>query len=118
MYNNAVSIAMKICLRLYLLAFLSAALPVAALAQSRVAPGQVVQQVRDYRLKNEGRIVQELVEFLAIPNVASDTVNIQKNAAHLVEMLKARGIESKLTEEASLEQVFLHLTGTDMRDTQ
>jgi ABC-2 type transport system ATP-binding protein len=30
--------------------------------------------------------------------------------------LKARGIESKLTDEASLEQVFLHLTGTDMRD--
>lgn len=30
--------------------------------------------------------------------------------------LKARGIEAKLTEEASLEQVFLHLTGTDMRD--
>jgi len=35
-------------------------------------------------------------EFLAIPNVASDTENIQKNAAHLVEMLEARGIETHL----------------------
>jgi acetylornithine deacetylase/succinyl-diaminopimelate desuccinylase-like protein len=57
---------------------------------------QVAQQVRDYRVKNEDRIVRELVEFLAIPNVARDTVNIQKNAARLVEMLQARGIETQL----------------------
>ena len=45
-------------------------------------------------MENEDRIVRELSEFLAIPNVASDTPNIQKNAAHLVEMLEARGIET------------------------
>jgi len=78
-----------------------AALPAAAIAQSpaakpRVAPAQVARQVRGYRMKNEDRIVRELTEFLAIPNVASDTVNIQRNAAHLVEMLEARGIETHL----------------------
>jgi acetylornithine deacetylase/succinyl-diaminopimelate desuccinylase-like protein len=57
---------------------------------------QVAQEVRDYRLDNEDRIVRELAEFLAIPNVASDTPNIQKNAEHLVEMLEARGIETHL----------------------
>jgi acetylornithine deacetylase/succinyl-diaminopimelate desuccinylase-like protein len=62
----------------------------------RIAAEQVVAQVRDYRLNNEDRIVRELTEFLAIPNVASDTVNIQKNAARLVEMLEARGIETHL----------------------
>ncbi len=62
----------------------------------RVAAEQVVAQVRDYRMNNEDRIVRELAEFLAIPNVASDTVNIQKNAARLVEMLEARGIETHL----------------------
>lgn len=59
-------------------------------------PAQVVQAVREYRLENEDRIVRELTEFLAIPNIASDTPNIQKNAAHLVEMLEARGIETHL----------------------
>jgi acetylornithine deacetylase/succinyl-diaminopimelate desuccinylase-like protein len=59
-------------------------------------PAQVVQAVREYRMENEDRIVRELTEFLAIPNVASDTPNIQKNAAHLVEMLEARGIETHL----------------------
>jgi acetylornithine deacetylase/succinyl-diaminopimelate desuccinylase-like protein len=57
---------------------------------------QVVRRVREYRMSHEGAIVRELAEFLAIPNVASDEVNIQKNAARLVEMLKARGVETEL----------------------
>jgi len=56
----------------------------------------VAQEVRDYRMDNEDRIIRELSEFLSIPNIASDTPNIQKNAAHLVEMLEARGIETHL----------------------
>jgi acetylornithine deacetylase/succinyl-diaminopimelate desuccinylase-like protein len=74
--------------------------PAATLAQKpakpRIAPAQVVQEVRSYRLNNEDRIIRELTEFLAIPNVASDTENIQRNAAHLVEMLEARGIETHI----------------------
>src|SRR5438874_8012871 len=60
------------------------------------SPAQVAQAVSEYRMENENRIVRELSEFLAIPNIASDTSNIQKNAAHLVEMLEARGIETHL----------------------
>ncbi len=60
------------------------------------SPEQIVQQVREYRLQNENRIMRELTELLAIPNVASDTENIQKNAEHLVEMLEARGIATHL----------------------
>ncbi len=79
-------------------ALLIAFLPARVLAQkpSPPAPAQVAQGVRDYRMDNEDRIVRELGEFLAIPNIASDTPNIQKNAAHLVEMLEARGIETHL----------------------
>jgi acetylornithine deacetylase/succinyl-diaminopimelate desuccinylase-like protein len=75
-----------------------AVLPHPALAQKPAppAPAQVVQEVRDYRMDNESRIVRELSEFLSIPNIASDAPNIQKNAAHLVEMLEARGIETHL----------------------
>jgi acetylornithine deacetylase/succinyl-diaminopimelate desuccinylase-like protein len=75
------------------------AVPVAAIAQSpaarsRVAPEQVSRQVRSYVAGHEDRIVRELQEFLAIPNVASDTENIQRDATHLVEMLEARGLEA------------------------
>jgi hypothetical protein len=64
--------------------------------QAPIGAAQVAQEVRDYRLDNEDRIVRELAEFVSIPNVASDAPNIQKNAEHLVEMLEARGIETHL----------------------
>jgi acetylornithine deacetylase/succinyl-diaminopimelate desuccinylase-like protein len=88
-------------LRTYLAIFLIACLPETTsgrepASRQRAAAGQVVEQVRAYRIKNEDRIVRELTEFLAMPNVASDTPNIQKNAARLVEMLEARGIETHL----------------------
>src|SRR5258708_6802828 len=68
--------------------------PCWAQKKAAIPPAQVAEEVRNYRLNNEDRIMRELTEFLAIPNVASDTENIQKNAAHLVEMLEARGIET------------------------
>src|ERR1700739_141562 len=68
------------------------------LAQKRAAipAAEVAEEVRNYRVANEDRMCREWTEFLSIPNVASDTENIQKNAAHLVEMLEARGIETHL----------------------
>jgi acetylornithine deacetylase/succinyl-diaminopimelate desuccinylase-like protein len=78
------------------LTFLFLPYPAHAQKSTPLPAAQVVQEVRDYRMDNEDRIVRELTEFLAIPNVASDTPNIQKNAAHLVEMLEARGIETHL----------------------
>jgi acetylornithine deacetylase/succinyl-diaminopimelate desuccinylase-like protein len=78
-------------------AFLLSAVFAPKVAANALIPAdQVVQEVRRYRLNNEDRIVRELTEFLAIPNIASDSENIQKNASHLVEMLEARGIETHL----------------------
>jgi acetylornithine deacetylase/succinyl-diaminopimelate desuccinylase-like protein len=87
-----------VSLRKFVVTCLLAFVPAVAHAQKPAppAPGQVAQEVRNYRMANEDRIIRELREFLAIPNIASDTPNIQKNAAHLVEMLEARGIEAHL----------------------
>src|SRR5260370_11198068 len=90
------------------------------LAQKRapIPPGQVAEEVRNYRVANEDRIIRELAEFLAIPNVASDTPNIQKNAARLVEMLEARGIETHLLPIGGRGPVvFGKLTAPDARRT-
>src|SRR2546428_2166348 len=80
------------------MALVAVLLPCAARGQKAApsAPAQVAQEVRNYRMENEDRIVRELSEFLSIPNIASDTPNIQKNAAHLVGTLEARGIETHL----------------------
>lgn len=49
--------------------------------------------IRAYRQQNEQAIVAELKEFLAIPNVTSDSQNIQKNALFIMEMMNKRGIQ-------------------------
>jgi hypothetical protein len=88
----------RLAIFLFAISPATAAIAQGPASKAPVGAAQVVQQVRDYRINHEDRIVRELVDFLAIPNVASDTVNIQKNAALLVQMLKARGIETQLLE--------------------
>jgi acetylornithine deacetylase/succinyl-diaminopimelate desuccinylase-like protein len=60
------------------------------------AAATTVQQVRAWREANETRVIDELRAFLSIPNFASDTANIQRNATKLVEMLEARGFQTQL----------------------
>jgi acetylornithine deacetylase/succinyl-diaminopimelate desuccinylase-like protein len=55
-------------------------------------------KVRDYRVANEHRILEEFVTLLSIPNVASDHVNIRRNAALIIEMMKRRGLDPRLLE--------------------
>ncbi len=62
---------------------------------------QTTDPVRVYRRANEHRILREFVELLSIPNVASDAEGIRRNAARLVEMLKARGLKPRLLEAST-----------------
>lgn len=64
--------------------------------------GQTTQQkVREYRRASEHQILQEFTTLLAMPNVASDMVNIRKNAGHIVQMMKDRGLNPRLLETES-----------------
>jgi acetylornithine deacetylase/succinyl-diaminopimelate desuccinylase-like protein len=61
--------------------------------------GQTGQEkVRDYRRSNEHQILNEFITLLSIPNVATDTQNIRKNAALIMEMMKQRGLNPRLLE--------------------
>ena len=59
---------------------------------------QTQDKVREYRRANERQILKEFTRLLAIPNVASDTQNIRRNAALIVEMMKERGLNPRLLE--------------------
>ena len=52
----------------------------------------------EYRRAHEAEIISEFVDLLSIPNVASDTANIRRNAEKLIEMMQRRGIQSRLLE--------------------
>lgn len=57
---------------------------------------QVAQQVRAWRAANQARVMNELIALLAIPNVATDTENIPRDAEKLTAMLQARGFATQL----------------------
>jgi acetylornithine deacetylase/succinyl-diaminopimelate desuccinylase-like protein len=72
---------------------------VATTARAQSAPSAALRdQVRAYRMSHDAAIMNELATFLAIPNLASDTRNIRKNAEHLVSLLKARDLAPRLLE--------------------
>jgi acetylornithine deacetylase/succinyl-diaminopimelate desuccinylase-like protein len=70
-----------------------------ALALSTVS-AQITTSIRQYRQTNEHRLFNEFIELLKIPNVASDTPNIRRNADHLVAEMQKRGLKPRLLEAA------------------
>ena len=76
-----------------------------AAAASLQAPSQGTRpdtglraQVDAWRSAREVAIVEELTRFLAVPNLAGDSVNIRRSAAVIVEMLRRRGATTRLLE--------------------
>ena len=67
------------------------------MAQS-TRPDSLRASVRAWRVANDVNIVRELADLLAIPNLASDSINIRRNARLLVTMLERRGLRPRLLE--------------------
>ena len=61
-------------------------------AQRTSSSEAVATAVRDWRTRNEPAVLRELATFLAIPNLATDSASIRRNADTLVAMLARRGI--------------------------
>ncbi len=59
-------------------------------------PATIANKARDWRRQNEREILREFSELLAIPNLASDQANIQRNAELIAAMLKKRGLTTQL----------------------
>jgi acetylornithine deacetylase/succinyl-diaminopimelate desuccinylase-like protein len=74
---------------------------IASLLLCQAAAAQTVNSAREYRRANERRILSEFVALLSLPNVAPDRENIRKNAAQIVEMMRARGLKPQLLEAAT-----------------
>ncbi len=61
------------------------------LAQATTTGAAARAAARTYREANEGAIITEFAELLALPNVASDSAGIRRNADYLLTMLGKRG---------------------------
>jgi acetylornithine deacetylase/succinyl-diaminopimelate desuccinylase-like protein len=56
---------------------------------------------RDWRQAHERQILDEYLELLRIPNVSRDTANVRRNAEHLLDMMRKRGLSPRLLESAN-----------------
>ncbi len=52
-----------------------------------------ILKVREWREKNENRLLKEYLNFLSVPNIAADTVSLLKNADIIMEMLRTSGVQ-------------------------
>ncbi len=72
-------------------------LALTGLSPAQTNPAAVA--ARRWRQAHEPAIVGEFVELLSIPNIASDRVNIRRNAHAIIKLMEKRGIAAQLVEE-------------------
>jgi acetylornithine deacetylase/succinyl-diaminopimelate desuccinylase-like protein len=60
---------------------------------------------RSWREGHEQAILDEFFQLLAVPNIASDQVNIRRNADMIVAMFKKRGVATRLVEAPDVNPV-------------
>ncbi|MBV8205750.1 MAG: M20/M25/M40 family metallo-hydrolase [Acidobacteria bacterium] len=73
-------------------------LALAATAMAQTAGDSVLSQVRQYRNTHAAEILRSYAELLAIPDLATDTANIRRNAEAIQAQLQARGVATRLLE--------------------
>jgi acetylornithine deacetylase/succinyl-diaminopimelate desuccinylase-like protein len=81
-----------------LLLSVAAHLPSPAQSPAAAADTSLRSRVAAWRAGHESEIFREYVELLAIPNLATDSVNIRRNAAAIIRMLERRGVAARLLE--------------------
>ena len=72
--------------------------PLLALPLAAQAPDPLALQVRTWHRAHAQQVLTEFREFLAMPNVASDSVQIRRTADALAAMLGKRGVRARRLE--------------------
>jgi acetylornithine deacetylase/succinyl-diaminopimelate desuccinylase-like protein len=65
---------------------------------TNVSADQASDKINQWRQAHEQQIVDRFASLLSIPNVASDTANIRRNANHISRLLKDGGMSVELLE--------------------
>jgi acetylornithine deacetylase/succinyl-diaminopimelate desuccinylase-like protein len=74
----------------------SAALVLLSIASAVQAQSSGIDIARRYRQAHEAEILSDFARLLAMPNLASDSVNIRANANYLADALRALGLKAEL----------------------
>jgi acetylornithine deacetylase/succinyl-diaminopimelate desuccinylase-like protein len=94
---------------------LSVFLPCAALGDTDLAGVQ--SAIDDWRAGREAMILEDFVELLSLPNVATSLPDMQRNAEHIVGLLEARGFRTRLLGAGGAPYVYAELPAPDATET-
>jgi acetylornithine deacetylase/succinyl-diaminopimelate desuccinylase-like protein len=92
-----------------MLSFIALMMALCAGGMQAAPRSQAVQNVTAWVDAHQTAIVGELLELLAIPNVANDRPNIRRNAEHLRGLFQRHGFSAELLETAGNPLVFASL---------
>ena len=81
------------------------------------APSAEVLRVREWRAKNEKQILAELMQLIALPNLAANRADIRKNAELLTTMFEKRGFAVTLFETKGNPVVYARKTAAAAKGT-
>ena len=77
----------------------------------------VLSVVDEYREARERQIVDDFVDLLSLPNVATNLDDMAVNAAHIVSLLEPRGFKTRVLEAGNAPYVFGELTTPGAAET-
>jgi acetylornithine deacetylase/succinyl-diaminopimelate desuccinylase-like protein len=77
------------------------ALGLLAQAVAGAAPPDLHAKVRDWRTAHEPAILRDFMQLLALPNVATNIGDVDRNAQYLLRQLRARGFQTRLLRAAA-----------------
>jgi acetylornithine deacetylase/succinyl-diaminopimelate desuccinylase-like protein len=63
-------------------------------------PAEAADKAREWARAHEAAVLAEFACLLAIPNVASDTPNIERNARHIAALFEKRGLRASILDGA------------------
>jgi len=100
-------------MKIYKAAIAIAAFAISVSATAQNADSASLASVRDavdeYRARHEAIILQDFVDLLSIPNVATRLADMERNADHIISLLEPRGFETQRLIAGGAPYVFAEL---------
>ena len=88
-----------------------------SLAQSQTDVNDVVAAINDYRGAHEKVIVKDFIDLLAMPNVADNVADMDRNADYITELLVARGFATRRLKAGGAPYIYAELKSPGAAET-
>lgn len=102
-----------LCVQLLLIS----SVPAGAQGLSSVDPASVADVINEYRSANEAEILQDFIDLLSLPNVASNVEDMYQNAEHISAFLDDRGFSTQILDAGAAPYVYAEMLQPNATET-